>query len=293
MRRVLITGGTGGLGRALAGEVVARGDAAVIVARDPAAGEGLVRALQARGPGRAALVVGDLGDLAGVRALAAALADGPAIDVLVHNAAIWPSRRELTGDGVERAFQVNHLAPFLLNALLEERLRAARARVIQVSAGLYPLGRVDLERTPAGADFSSLRTYATTKLCNLLCTRLWAARWADRAAIDAIHPGALRSGLGDRRGLAGWLLRQVKRRWAAPEDGARAVLRLVDDRGHGRYFDGDHEVGFAAAACEGRQARALWADAAGRCGVELQAPSDLAWAGRKGDAARPGVELGR
>lgn len=277
MRRVLITGGVGGLGRTLAAEVVARGDAAVIVARDRARGEAVIQAL--RGPGEARLVVGELATIAGVRALARAIEAGPAIDVLVHNAVIWPGRRQLTADGIERAFQVNHLAPFLLNALLEGRLRARGARVIQVSAGVYPLGRVDRARTPTGGDFSALRTHANTALCNLLTTRLWAARWADRPAIDAICPGVLR-GLGERRDPAAWLLRQLQRRGPAAIDGARAVLRLIDDRGHGRLFAGDAEVGFADPAGAGPLARDLWIDATARCGVDLPPPAMAAWAAR-------------
>ena len=71
-------------------------------------------------------------------------------------------------NGLEQAFVTNHLAPFLLNHELEPLLVASGARVVQVSAGLYVKGRADPARTPTGLDFHPVRTYADTKLCNLL-----------------------------------------------------------------------------------------------------------------------------
>ena len=119
--------------------------------------------------------------------------------MLVHNAGVWPTRLERNEDGVEQAFAVNHLAPFQLNLALEDRLR----RVVQVSAGLYVKGRVDPDRTPAGADFHRMRTYCDTKLANLLVLPLFARRWQDAGVtIDAVHPGVVRTRLGDPGGAA-------------------------------------------------------------------------------------------
>ncbi len=126
--------------------------------------------------------------------------------MLVHNAGVWPSRVERDEEGLERAFIENHLAPFGLNLLLEPLLVSSRTHVVQVSAGLYGLGRVELAKTPYGDDFHPVRTYATTKLLNLLCMPRFAKRWAGRGPrIDAVHPGVIRTGLGDRPGVLGGL----------------------------------------------------------------------------------------
>src|SRR5262245_16064031 len=158
---MVVTGGNRGIGHALCERLAGEGHKVLLVARDPKRGQAAAADMR----GDVAFVEGDLSTIASVRRLADELLDRcPRVDVLVHNAGIWPSRRVLTGDGVEESFAVNHLAPFLLNHLLEARL----GRVVQVSAGLYVKGRAEPGRTSVGADFSSIRTYADTKLCNLL-----------------------------------------------------------------------------------------------------------------------------
>ncbi|TDE27405.1 SDR family NAD(P)-dependent oxidoreductase [Actinomadura sp. 6K520] len=250
---VVVTGGNRGVGRAVAAEAARRGHRVTIVARRP--GEG---AAAARETG-AEFVPGDLSTLRTTRAAAAGIAGAvPVIDVLVHNAALWPSRRDLNEDGFEQAFFTNHLAPFLLNHLLEERLR----RVVQVSAGLYVMGRVDPDRTPRGDDFSPTKTYANTKLANLLMVPLFAERWKEAGiTIDAVHPGVLRTGLGERSGFPGLLLRTVKRTLKSPEAGAEPVVDLLTSEGTGRYYNGLKQRPLKPVARDTALAERLWTDA--------------------------------
>jgi NAD(P)-dependent dehydrogenase (short-subunit alcohol dehydrogenase family) len=268
----VVTGGSAGLGLAVAHQLTGT-HRLVLLARDTERG---ARARDAVG-GDTALVVGDLGSVATTTRAGEALLEAcPRLDVLVHNAGIWPSRRTLTEDGLEQAFVTNHLAPFLLSSLLDDRLRDSAARVVQVSAGIYTKGRVDLDRTPVGADFSGLRTYADTKLCNLALLPLWARHWAGSGVtVNAVHPGVVRTGLGDRPGAVGLLLRLAKRRWESPEDGARPVARLaVDEQWHGRtgrYVEVDREVEPVGAAADLGLARALWEQAARLTGATLSA----------------------
>lgn len=204
----------------------------------------------------AEVVIGDLSSVRTVAAAASALADVcPAIDVLVHNAGVWPTRLERNEDGIERAFAVNHLAPFQLNLALEDRL----SRVVQVSAGLQVKGMVDPDRTPTGADFHRMRTYCDTKLANLLVLPLFARRWQDAGmTIDAVHPGVVRTRLGDPGGPLSMVLRAVKLTWAKPAAGAVPVVRLAGERGTGRYFHLDAEQ---AAPQDPPLADRLWAQA--------------------------------
>lgn len=144
--------------------------------------------------------------------------------VLVHNAGIWPSRREVTADGLERAFVVNHLAA----AALQESLLAHEgcvSRILVISAGLAVKGRFDPARTPSGADFSAIRTYATTKLCFALWMRDVAARFPS-VDVAVVHPGVVRTGLGARSGPLGWLLAMAKRRWESPEACSARLARI-------------------------------------------------------------------
>ncbi|WP_218011056.1 SDR family NAD(P)-dependent oxidoreductase [Herbidospora mongoliensis] len=233
---VVVTGGNRGIGYAVCAELARQGHRVVVVARDAAAGERAVRSL----PGEVTLVQGDLSTVAGMWALAERLRSAcPEIDVLVHNAGLWPSKLTLTSDGLEEAFAVNHLAPFTLNRLLEGHLK----RVVQVSAGLYVKGRADPDRTPYGKDFHPLRTYADTKLCNVLTLRPFAERWQARGlTIDAVHPGVINTGLGARGGPVGLLLKVAKRFWKTPAQGAEPVVALTAKSTSGRYYDERDEI---------------------------------------------------
>ncbi|HEX2316116.1 MAG TPA: SDR family NAD(P)-dependent oxidoreductase [Thermomonospora sp.] len=279
---VVVTGGNRGIGFAVAARLLEEGCDVVLLSRDRNRGErareALARGAASRGP---RLVVGDLSSVRTTREAAGALRDAcPRIDVLIHNAGVWPARRTLTEDGLEQAFVTNHLAPFLLNHELEPRLTASSARVVQVSAGLYVKGQADPGRTPTGLDFNAMRTYADTKLCNLLLVPLFAERWQDAGVtVNAVHPGVIRTGLGDRRGPLGWLLKAVKLTWKSPATGAVPVTRLAlsgEVAGlTGRYFHLTEEQPPAPVAADRALAERLWAQACELTGVARAPEPDV------------------
>lgn len=276
MTTTVVTGATSGIGRATAGRLAREGHDVVLVARDAVRGGALRDELRAGGA-RATLVVGDLAGPEVARATGEALLEAcPRIDVLIHNAGVWPTGLHRTAEGLEEAFAVNHVAPFVLSALLEGRLATSGGRVVQVSAGLVIKGDVDLDRTPTGQDFHWMRTYATTKLCNLLLVPLWARRWEDAGVrVDALHPGVIRTNLGARGGPVGLLMSLIKRTWASPEDGARPVARRATDpapaAGH-RWFDEDRELALPSVAADPELAERVWEQAALLAGVGAAVP---------------------
>jgi NAD(P)-dependent dehydrogenase (short-subunit alcohol dehydrogenase family) len=263
-RLCVVTGGGSGLGRAISEGLARAGHRVVLLCRDPQRGERARQEIAAMtGNPAVELVVADLAVRTATREAAQAIRERHrAIDVLVHNAGIWPTRLERTDEGLERSFAINHLAPFILNAALADRLGRG-SRVVQVTAGLAVKGRVDLDRTPVGGDFHRFRTYANTKLCNLLCTAELARRWAGRGVtVNAVHPGVVRTKLGDMSGPLGLLLRLIKRRWLPPEVGALGPLRLAIDGAldevSGRYHHQLAEAPWPAVAVDQALARALW-----------------------------------
>lgn len=159
---------------------------------------------------------------------------------------------------------VNHLAPFILSNRLLPRLKAnAPARIVNINAGLYAMGKVDLEETPYGRDFGRIRTYANTKLCNLLFTREMAQRIeSSGVTVNAVHPGVINTNLGDTSGLVGLLLRLVKRFWDPPEEGAKAPVWLATspevEGVNGRYFELQEAVEVEGKARDGALGRRLW-----------------------------------
>ena len=244
MRTAVVTGGNRGIGYAVCEALTHKDFRVVAVTRNKEAP--LPRGVEA--------VEGDLSCRRTVAALAAELTNRyPEIDVLIHNAGIWPTRLTLNEDGIEQSFAVNHLAPFQLNLALEPILR----RVVQVSAGLHVKGKVDPEVTPWGKNFHRIRTYCDTKRANLLLVPEFAKRW-QTVTIDAVHPGVIRTDLGDPGGALGVVLRLVKRRWSPPEAGAAPIVRLTTATGTGRYFNIEEEEPLPNAP---ELARLLWTQA--------------------------------
>src|SRR5580693_7802745 len=123
-KSVLVTGGTGGIGKATATGLAALGARVGVTGREPARAGAAAASIRAQ-TGSAAVDVfaADLSVQAGVRRLAAQVADTyPRLDVLVNNVGGFWAHRHVTADGLERTFALNHLAPFLLSGLLVDGL---------------------------------------------------------------------------------------------------------------------------------------------------------------------------
>lgn len=199
-RTVLITGPTSGIGEAAAQDLALLGARVVLLARNldkAAATQGRIqRAVAAAGRDRTAdlaTVRCDVSSLASVRAAVAQLEEQDEhVDVLVHNAGAMPDARTETDEGLELAFATNVLGPFLLTALLEERLRAAApSRVITVSSGGMYAQRLDADDLQhERRSYSPASVYARNKRAQVVLNELWSERLAGSGvATHTMHPG--------------------------------------------------------------------------------------------------------
>jgi NAD(P)-dependent dehydrogenase (short-subunit alcohol dehydrogenase family) len=193
----VVTGASGGLGKALSIELARRGANVVMVFRDLGKGE-VVRheVVEKSGSDSVSLIVADLASLDEVRRLARDLAeDHSAIAALIHTAAIYTARHRLTPDGLESMFATNHLAPYVLTRLLLPALqRGAPSRVVVVSA---PSSSVpDFADLQGEKQFRPLRAFGVSKSGNLLFAFALARRLDPNAiTVNAFHPGLMKSGL--------------------------------------------------------------------------------------------------
>jgi NAD(P)-dependent dehydrogenase (short-subunit alcohol dehydrogenase family) len=221
----IVTGASRGIGRALVRAMAAaatQGDRIFALARDAERLGSLATSADRRCP--IITLAGDLSQVVSARELGRKLAEQVEPGAtLIHNAGHWPSERRLV-DGLEAAFVTNCLGPLVLQAPLLQTERLDR--VLVVSAGLLVKGRFDASRTPTGDDFSVFRTYCTTKLAGAVAMRDVARRYP---AIDfaIVHPGVVNTDLGARRGLLGWILELVKRKWESPDTCAARLMRLL------------------------------------------------------------------
>ena len=232
MTLAVVTGASSGIGQAAAVELARRGVGVVAVGRDPRRLERTAgRMEEAAGKAPPEPLRADFASLNEVRRLAGDLLERhERIDVLVNNAGVWMGRRELTPDGYETTFAVNHLAPFLLTNLLLERLRAsAPARVVTTSSAAHYSGRIDFSDLHGERSYSGWQAYCDSKLANVLFTRELARRLEGTSVTaNCLHPGVIRSRLGRAGPLPVRLAwNAVNPFFASPKSGARTIVHLA------------------------------------------------------------------
>jgi len=234
-KRVVLTGATNGIGLAAAVELARRGADLTLVARNQARAAEAIRRINAASTGSSPdVLLADLASQASIRRLAdELLAKYPRIQVLVNNAGAIYARRRMTADGIELTWAVNHLAPFLLTALLLDRLKASHpARIVTTSSGAHegariPFDDLNAERSWGGAGFTR---YGETKLANILFTAEL-ARGLEGTGVtaNAFHPGLVATGFNRNNGVLMRIGMALTRPFArSPQKGAETLIWLVD-----------------------------------------------------------------
>ncbi len=265
-RTVLVTGGTGGIGRATAVGLACLGADLAITGRDRARAEDAAREIQAAGGGRVDVFVADLSSQAQVRRLAAeALERLDQIDVLVNNVGGYWNTRHVTPDGLERTFALNHLAPFLLTNLLLDRLKQSPARVVTVASNAQAQGSIDLDDLQGERSYSGARAYSQSKLANVLFTYELARRLRNTSVTaNAVHPGMVRTAFGaeDPGRVQRLLVPAIRPFMKAPARGAVTSIYVASasslERVTGRYFADSKPTRSSKASYDGHAAARLW-----------------------------------
>ena len=215
--RMLITGGTTGLGYAAAREAVAAGAVVAITGRDPGR---TAAAAERIGAVPLAADAADLDAMAGLIDRASSELGG--LDTLVNNAGALDADYTLSPQGFETTYAVHVLAPFLLTALARERVQT----VIAVSSGGMYSQRLDSAVVEMTAeDYDGVTAYARAKRAQVALTSEWARRHPGRPTFAAMHPGwadtpGVQRSLPTFRRVTGPILR-------TPEQGCDTMLWLA------------------------------------------------------------------
>ncbi len=273
---VVITGATSGIGEVAGRELARQGARIVFVARDQSRAERTLAGLRDAGPAQDhGYHLADLSSIAEMKRVAGLIAAGESrIDVLINNAGAFFSQRQVTVDGLERTFPINHLPYFVMTNLLLERLKSAPgARIVSTASAAHQRATIDFGDLQSAKGYRGFGVYGRSKLMNILFTRELARRLAGTGVTaNCLHPGFVATRFGDQSGgLMSLVIRGAKRFALTAEEGAKTIVYLASapevKEQSGLYFYKCTPVTPSAAAQNDADARRLWAASAALSGL--------------------------
>ena len=263
----LITGATSGIGQAAAMGLAQKGATVIVHGRSEERAKATVAHIKSEtGNPNVDYLLADLSVQAKIRALAAKFKSRYGrLDVLVNNAAAIYFTRQLSADGIEMTFAVNHLAYFLLTNLLLDALKAsAPARVINVASNSHRGKHLDFNNLELKRGYWAGTAYGHSKLANLYFTYELARRLKGTGVtVNAMHPGFVATNMAANNG---WLVRLflpfVHRNSLTPEQGASTIVHLASspdvETVTGKYFVREREVESDPVSYDESAAKKLW-----------------------------------
>ena len=283
-KRVLITGATNGIGKQAALDLARMGAAVVIVGRDEVKTRKVSIDLKTlSGNADIDLAVGDLSSMTEVRRIADEYRDTYGrLDVLLNNAGASFSTYQLSDDGYEMTFALNHFSYYLLtNLLLDIMTLTARehgeARIVNVSSSAHSSAGADglrLADTQDRSRFRAFRAYGGSKLANILFTYELARRLdGTNVTVNALHPGLVNTGIGDNMtGIMRPLFKLMKTlAGRSPQKGAETLTFLASSFEvagiSGKYWFDKKQLRSSEISYSRAQQTALWDFSAQATGV--------------------------
>jgi len=263
----VVTGANVGIGKETAIGLARAGAEVVMVCRSQERGEAaLADVIAATGSKTVELMLCDMSAFASMRELSEQFHERHRrLDVLVNNAGAIFARRELTVDGIERTFQVNHLGYFVVTHLLLDLLRAsAPARVVSVASDAHGRGKLDPDNLQGERRYGEYLAYATSKLCNIAFTYELARRLeGSGVTANCLHPGVVASNFGQSASrVTRGFFRMARPFILSSEKGALTSLYVASspelDGVSGKYFDKCKEARSSRASHDVAAQRRVW-----------------------------------
>jgi NAD(P)-dependent dehydrogenase (short-subunit alcohol dehydrogenase family) len=228
----LVTGATNGIGKAAARAIAAAGATLLVHGRDGAKGHATIDEIRtSTGNSDVHFLPADFASLDDVRALANEIQQRfGLLHVLINNAGLLTDERQVSRDGFELTFAVNHLAPFLLTNLLLDTLSAgAPARIATNSSSAMGGGRINFDDLQMETGFDGWTAYANTKLANVLFSNLLAEKISGTGVVsNSFCPGLIDTDLlTGNRDFGAAEIQRLRTRMRTPDDGAVTPVFLA------------------------------------------------------------------
>lgn len=211
---VVITGATSGIGYYAARKFASKGAHLLCINRNKEKSEQQKYEIENEFGVKCDYFIADLSSIKEVNSVVDFLLgiDMP-IDVLIHNAGVYHTRKELTEEGIEKVFMVQYLSSFIMNYKLIDKFKAQKkARIIMVNSeghrfAAWGLRLDDLNWSKRR--YSGLKSYGSAKLAQLLSMLHFDEIFhGSGVTINAMHPGAVKTATGQENG---WLYKWYKK----------------------------------------------------------------------------------
>ena len=231
---VVITGATPGIGYHTARKYASHGADLLCINRSHSRSESLKQEIESEFGVKCDFRIADLSSLKDIHRVAGELVNlGSPIDVLIHNAGIYLTKKETTSDGMEKVFVIQYLASFIINYLLMEKLKSQeKARIVLVNSEGHRFAVWGIRLDDMNWDkrrYSGLKSYGSAKASQLLTMHLFSEHFRNSGVtINAMHPGAVKTDTGQDNGpLYRWYKRNVlDRSLRSPDISAEALYYL-------------------------------------------------------------------
>jgi NAD(P)-dependent dehydrogenase (short-subunit alcohol dehydrogenase family) len=233
-KHIVITGATSGIGYITARKYASMGANLICINRNREKSENLRREIESEFSLTCDCKIADLSKLSDIFRVAGELQQlDVSIDVLIHNAGVYLTKRELTSDGLEKVFAVHYLFSFIINYLLMDKLKAQEnARIIMVGSEGHRFAAWGLRFDDLNWDkrsYSGLASYGSAKLAQLLAMLCFAERFRNSGvSINTMHPGAVKTETGQENGpIYRWFKRNMfDKTLKSPKVSAEALYYL-------------------------------------------------------------------
>ncbi len=267
---VVITGATSGIGYHTARKYASHGANLLCINRNLQKSEALCREIKNEFGVNCEYKIADLSNLGDIHRVAEELSklDKP-IEVLIHNAGIYLTKRELTPDGLEKVFVIQYLSSFIINFILEKKLKSQeRSRIIMVNSEGHRFAAWGIRLDDLNWEkrrYSGLKSYGSAKLAQLLSMLVFNEHFQNTGVtINAMHPGAVKTETGQENGpVYRWYKKNIiDRSLKSPQISAEALYYLgvskeVEDIS-GKFFNLTTEEVPAPPALDKEVALELW-----------------------------------
>jgi len=213
---VIITGATSGIGYAVAKKFASKGANLICINRNQWKSEALKKEIENEYNVRCDYLLADLSNIEEVKQVANTLLGlSLPIDILIHNAGVYLTKKELTIDGIEKVFMVQYLSSFIINYILKEKLKSQeKLRIILVNSEGHRFAPWGINLDDLNWEirhYSGLKSYGSAKLAQLLSMLCFNEFFeGSGVTINAMHPGAVKTETGQENGkLYKWYKRNL------------------------------------------------------------------------------------